>query len=238
MMYRVIIVEDDPMVAEIDRRYVESNQSFQVLGVFKDGTEALEYLEKDQATVDLVILDYYTPAMTGQEFMDELHGRGMAPAVIAVTSANDTEIVRSMLTRGVMDYLVKPFEFARFQQALDRFLQLTRLPRENPSLNQESIDRLIHIENPAAASADEQLGKGLNSTTLDRVRDFWRQNPNICFTSEKIAEHMHLSRITIRRYVNYMLEHGELESRIDYQTGGRPSILYFSDGKKSHNKDI
>ena len=45
-------------------------------------------------------------------------------------------------------------------------------------------------------------------------------------TSEEIAEQVHLSRITIRRYVNYMVETGELVSSIDYQTGGRPSIRY------------
>ena len=141
MNYRVIIVEDDPMVAAIDRRYVETNPQFEVLGTFKDGTEALKFLENQEA--DLIILDYYTPAMTGQEFMDELHGRGMAPAVIAVTSANDAEIVRGMLSRGVMDYLVKPFEFARFQQALDRFLQMNQVSREQTTLDQNTVDRLL-----------------------------------------------------------------------------------------------
>ena len=56
MNYRVIIVEDDPMVAAIDRRYVETNPKFEVLGIFKDGTEALKFLENQEA--DLIILDY------------------------------------------------------------------------------------------------------------------------------------------------------------------------------------
>ena len=60
------------------------------------------------------------------------------------------------------------------------------------------------------------------------MREFWKNNETGCFTSEQIAEQMHLSRITIRRYVNYMLEQGELISQIDYQTGGRPSIRYSS----------
>ena len=225
MNYRVIIVEDDPMVAAIDRRYVETNPKFEVLGTFKDGTEALKFLENQEA--DLIMLDYYTPAMTGQEFMDELHGRGMAPAVIAVTSANDAEIVRGMLSRGVMDYLVKPFEFARFQQALDRFLQMNQVSREQTTLDQNTVDRLLG-KNGGGRGSEEQLGKGLNNATLEKVREFWKNNETGCFTSEQIAEQMHLSRITIRRYVNYMLEQGELISQIDYQTGGRPSIRYSS----------
>lgn len=225
MNYRVIIVEDDPMVAAIDRRYVESNPKFEVMGVFKDGTEALAFLEGHE--VDLIILDYYTPAMTGQEFMDELHGRGMAPAVIAVTSANDSEIVRGMLTRGVIDYLVKPFEFARFQQALEQFVHMNQVSHEQTTLDQRTVDRLLGKET-TPKQGEEQLGKGLNNATLEKVREFWQNNDTGSFTSEQIAEQMHLSRITIRRYVNYMLEQGELVSQIDYQTGGRPSIRYSS----------
>ena len=43
---------------------------------------------------------------------------------------------------------------------------------------------------------------------------------------EQIAEQIHLSRITIRRYMNYLVDIGEIVSSIDYKTGGRPSIQY------------
>ena len=125
MTYRVLILEDDPMVAAIDRQYVESDRHFQVVQVCKSGGQALEYLAHQD--VELIVLDYYTPEMNGQEFLDHLHAMGQAPAVIMVTSASDTDIVRSLLSRGVQDYLVKPFEFARFRQALDRFLQRQKL---------------------------------------------------------------------------------------------------------------
>ena len=59
MPYRTIIIEDDSMVAAIDRQYVESDRRFQVQKTFKSGGDALEFL-KDQET-DLIILDYYTP---------------------------------------------------------------------------------------------------------------------------------------------------------------------------------
>ena len=54
-----------------------------------------------------------------------------------VTSANDTDIVRSLLSRGVLDYLVKPFEYARFRTALERFAaQQEYLRGARPSLSQ------------------------------------------------------------------------------------------------------
>ena len=224
MIYRTSIIEDDSMVAAIDRQYVESDQRFRVEQVFKNGADALEYLEKNP--VDLMILDYYMPVMTGGEFLDRFHAQGGSASVIAVTSAGDADIVQEMLSRGVLDYLVKPFEFSRFRQALDRFLQIRELLNQQKNrLNQETIDRMLHRQD-ACDSGAAQLGKGLNTATLKMIRAFLGENRGAAFTSEQIANQVHLSRITIRRYVNYMVETGELASTIDYQTGGRPSIRY------------
>lgn len=223
MAYHVIIIEDDPMVAAIDRQYVETDQCFQVDQVLKNGVEGLEYLETHP--VDLVILDYYTPNMNGMEFVDRMHLKGWTPDVIMVTSASDTEIVRALLSRGVLDYLVKPFEFARFRQALDKFLQVKRLLEAGEgSLDQRTIDQLMQPKESEGRSA--ALSKGLNLATLQLIRGFLAENRGKAYTSEQIAEQVHLSRITIRRYVNHMVEAGELVSSIDYQTGGRPSIQY------------
>ena len=76
------------------------------------------------------------------------------------------------------------------------------------------------------------MSKGLNAATLERVRSFLAANRGRAFTSEEVAEQVRLSRITIRRYVNYMVETGELASYIDYQTGGRPSIRYSYTGQE------
>ena len=214
MAYQVIIIEDDPMVAAIDRQYVETDSRFQVAHVLKSGGEALGVLE--HCRPDLIILDYYTPSMDGMEFVDRLHAMGQYPAIIMVTSANDREIVQGLLSRGVLDYLVKPFAFARFRQAMDKFLQTQNLlscPQESSLLDQQAIDRLIRRQ--------------------ERVRSFLSASRGQALTSEEIAEQVHLSRITIRRYVNYMVETGELASSIDYQTGGRPSIRYSYTGEAS-----
>ncbi len=223
-MYHVIIIEDDPMVAAINKQYVEVTASFRVDRTFKSGGEALEYLKKNSC--DLIILDYYTPLMNGDTFIDKLHSMGKTPSIIMVTSANDTDIVRSLLSRGVLDYLVKPFEYVRFKAALDRFHEKQLyLEKARENLNQTAIDQLFsHQEGPSDSSA--QLSKGLNEATLHMIRTFLTEHPDSFFTSEQIAEQMHLSRITIRRYMNYMVDTGEIISTIDYKTGGRPSIQY------------
>ena len=94
-----------------------------------------------------------------------------------------------------------------------------------PSLSQNAIDQLFAGPDPAADSVP-QLSKGLNEATLNMIRRFLAEHPEGLFTSEQIAEQIHLSRITIRRYMNYLVDIGEIVSSIDYKTGGRPSIQY------------
>lgn len=223
-MYRVIIIEDDPMVAAINKQYVEATPSFCVDRTFKSGSEALEYLRKNPA--DLIMLDYYTPLMNGDEFIDRLHSMGKTPSVIMVTSANDTDIVQSLLSRGVLDYLVKPFEYTRFRAALDRFTEKqTYLEKARDSLSQNAIDQLF-ARSDALSESSARLSKGLNEATLNMIRGFLKEHPDNFFTSEQVAEQTHLSRITIRRYMNYLVDINEIFSTIDYRTGGRPSIKY------------
>lgn len=232
-MYHVIIIEDDPMVASINRQYVEVTSPFQVDRVFKSGSDALEYLKKH--TADLIILDYYTPFMNGAEFIDKLHSMGQSPSIIMVTSANDTDIVSALLSRGVMDYLVKPFEYTRFKLALDRFHEKQiYFSRSRENLNQSAIDQLLSRLEPSVQS-NTQLSKGLNKSTLELIRTFLSEHSDEFFTSEQVAEQVQLSRITIRRYLNYLVDTHEIISSIDYRTGGRPSIKYSFGKNKDHS---
>lgn len=224
-MFQVIIIEDDPMVAAINRKYVEDTPEFSVKSIFQNGAQALEYLKDND--VSLIILDYYTPMMSGKAFVDMLHGMGKAPAIIMVTSASDAHIVKSMFSRGVMDYLVKPFEYDRFKAALERFKQTMALWQDgSTTLNQEEIDSVITPEGADTKRLIQTLSKGLNETTMAVVQRFLSENGTQFFTSEEIASHVNLSRITVRRYMNYLLETNQVISTIDYQTGGRPSIKY------------
>ena len=224
MKYRVLIVEDDPMVASINQQYVEMDSAFRVEKLCREGGEALAFLE--ERSVDLIILDYYTPGMSCLEFVKRLHGLEQVPAVIMVTSNNDASAVRELFSRGVLDYLVKPFQYQRFQQALGRFLAARQQLETAPeSVRQRDIDQLL--QNREQSPTPEALPKGLNQGTLRLVRDCFTRRRGERLTSEELAEELGLSRITVRRYVNFLAEKGEISSLIDYQTGGRPAIRYF-----------
>ena len=203
MQYRTIIVEDDPMIARLDRAYVERDPRFQVVESFRDGKRALQWLQSN--TADLALLDVYMPRFTGLELLRELRGTAVPIEVIMITAASDRETVDALLHLGVSDYLVKPFSLERFQQALDKFCA----HREAMSSPQ-----------PAAA-----LPKGYLQKTLELVRSCLREARG-SLSSEAVAARTGLSAVTARRYVNYLVEQGEVVSTVDYDTGGRPSRLY------------
>ncbi len=161
-MYKVIIIEDDPMVASINKQYVELTSSFHVEATFKNGILALQYLQN--CTVDLVILDYYTPDERRRIYRPAPRG-WHDPAIIMVTSATDAETVRRLIS-AVTDYLVKPFEYDRFKAALERFAKRQEELKTSASasdLGHAEIDRLFSVRmSPPRAP----LTKGLNERTL------------------------------------------------------------------------
>ena len=222
-MYDVLIVEDDPMVAVINKQYVMNNSSFRVCGTCKDGLSALEFLKNEH--VDLIILDQYMPRMTGLEFLQEIRKNGIPVQVIMVTAANDSPSVEEALRLGIVDYLVKPFSNARFNQALMSFMARTEAFKDKANVDQYTIDGLL-----AAATADliSELPKGIQKTTLDRIISYLTDNENKELTGEEISEAIGLSTVTVRRYMNYLISRHEVTSHMNYETGGRPKMIYRS----------
>ena len=222
-MYRVVIVEDDPMVALLDRTYVERDPRFRVVQTFQDGRAALEWLEQNPA--ELAVLDVYMPLLTGAELLRELRRRGIGIDAVMVTAANDGATVDTLLKMGVVDYLVKPFTVERFQQALDTFCR-HREAVAGTSVEQSALDRLF----APAPPGERQIPKGLQESTLEKVRACLRQAPPQGLPSEALSRATGLSVVTVRRYVNYLVERGEAGSTVNYDTGGRPCRLYRAAG--------
>ena len=218
-MYREVIVEDDPMVSLLDRTYTEKDARFQVIQTFQNGQAALEWLSVNPA--DLVILDVYMPLLTGHELLRELRSRQISVDAIMVTAANDPGTVDALLKMGVVDYLVKPFTAERFQQALDTFCR-HRGALTGAQVEQSALDKLF----TPAGSGEAQLPKGLQENTLEKVRASLRTSPEQGLPSEAISRQVGLSVVTVRRYVNYLVERGEASSTVNYDTGGRPCRLY------------
>jgi response regulator of citrate/malate metabolism len=116
-MIRTLVVEDDPVVAEVNSGYLQRVAGFIAVGVARSGREAIAAIE-DQP-VDLLLLDFYLPDMSGLDVCQALRAARTPPVdIIAVTAARDADTVRAAIAHGVVQYLIKPYSFASFRDKL------------------------------------------------------------------------------------------------------------------------
>jgi len=220
-MINVLIVEDDPMVAKLNKKYVESIGGFNVKGVISNGEEALRFCKRNE--VDLIILDIYMPRLDGISFLKELRKKFMMIDVILVTASKETQDIDAVLKLGAVDYLIKPFDYERLKNSLQSYENRYRVFHSTDTVKQEDIDR---ITKNFEIKKDNCLKKGLHKKTLERMRRFMKNNTTKYLSSEIIAEEMSLSKVTVRRYLEYMEEIGQIKLEIEYGSVGRPSHLY------------
>ena len=228
MEYKVLIVEDDPMVTMINEQYVCKNPQFVVTASCRNGQEALDFL--DANNVDLIVLDVFMPYMDGIETLKKIREKKIAAEVIMVTAANDSATIEETMHLGVIDYLIKPFAFERFQVALEKFVAHRTILSKNNTLDQSSIDNMISSagESPAPKPTEldqQELPKGIQKKTLILIEEYLKEYQG-WHTVVMIAEMLGISIVTARHYMNYLEEQGLIVADINYSTGGRPSVLY------------
>lgn len=233
-MIKVLIVEDDPMVAEFNKRYLKEIKGFSLSGIVHNVKDAKEFLEKEK--VNLILLDVYMPGMNGLELLHFIREQKMAVDVILITAAADTEKVQTSLRLGAADYLIKPFEFERFSQAMEKYKDKSALFERKQVLNQEDLDdRILHSDQRASGELMQTLPKGLTNSTLQNIINVIKSKDGTLFSTDEIAECTYISRVSVRKYLKYLTQLGVLEESLTYGIG-RP--VYFYTLKKDKLKQI
>ena len=170
-MRDVLVVDDDFMVAEIHRRFVERVDGFRPVGVARTGAEALSAARALRP--HLILLDVYLPDMTGLEVLQRLRSEGARVGVIMITAARELDTVSGALDGGAADYLIKPFEFPQLRAKLEAFAARADALEAAGGVDQSLIDSLLG--SAGATSQQEELPKGLGPETgrlvLEAVRE-------------------------------------------------------------------
>lgn len=221
-MIRVLIVEDDPMVAEINRRYLASVEGFICVGTAGNVDEAEELLKHHP--VDLVLLDLFMPGKNGLEFLTNIRLREQGIDVIVISAASDIPNIKAALRLGAVDYLIKPFEFRRFRTALETYRREQEWMVERVELSQEELDR--RLLNPDPPADPPPLPKGLTRETLERVTDRIQSMGTTRFSTEELARKVGISRVSVRKYLKFLKEIGLVVEELEYRSTGRPGYRY------------
>jgi len=114
--YNCIIVEDEPIAAEVLEDYIRQVPFLKLKKICSDAIYAMEMLQNEP--VDLIFLDIHLPKLKGLDFVKTLKH----PPRIIITSAYQ-EYALQGYELNVVDYLLKPVEFSRFLTAVNKLKQ-------------------------------------------------------------------------------------------------------------------
>ncbi len=220
-MIRTLIVEDDFRVAQVHTAFVERVPGFVVVGVAATAARAVELAA--ELSPDLLLLDMYLPDRSGLDVLQAL--RSSSPTtldVIAITAARDVETLRAALQLGVIHYLVKPFQFSTFRERLDTYAAARSHLTASGSLEQGDVDRIVGLLH---AQPTGTLPKGMSSTTLDLVIKAIHEAEGDR-SADQIAAQIGVSRVTSRRYLEFLSRRGQVILAMRYGSSGRPEHRY------------
>lgn len=226
--YRALVVDDDFAVAALHRRFVDDHPDFEVVGVAHSVAEAKAHLRERRP--DLVLLDLYLPDASGLDLLPWLRQHPeLDVEVIAVTADRDLKSVRTARSGGVFHYLVKPFTV---RQLHDRMSDLAHGWRQSArdeavAVDQHTIDAIMGgtAPVPVAAPTASALPKGLSPHTLELVVAALR-GVSDDVSAVELGELVGLSRVSARRYLDYLATAGRVQVTPRYGAAGRPEHRY------------
>ena len=223
---RVLVVEDDELSAQAHADYVRRTAGFELVAVARSAGEAARVLRSDRA-VDLVLLDMHLPDGHGLGLLQTVRAEGHGCDVIAVTAARDVEVVKRAVSQGVVLYLLKPFTYAAFRNKLEQYADYRRrLDDSDSAVGQEDVDRMLGVLRTSSPSA---LPKGMSAATLRDITAALRGSPEARSASE-VATSVGASRVTARRYLEYLAAERMVQRGVRYGGSGRPEVEYRWDG--------
>ena len=223
---RVIIAEDDPQIAEIQKRFIERVEGFELVGLAHGLEEARDLAEVLQP--DLLLLDVQFPTGTGLDLLKSIRAEGNAVDVILITAAKEVSTLKEAMLFGVFDYILKPLVFDRLKETLENYQKHRERLNSMQSLAQQDVDSLMPRSsnaNNTGTANNSRLPKGIDGLTLDKIRKTLADHPND-ISAEETAQAMGASRATARRYLEYLVSSGEMTAEIQYGTVGRPERRY------------
>lgn len=217
---KILMIEDEPLIQRIHQGYLHKIDAiYQIVGS-KDLDEARQYLKNDD--IDLILLDIHLKGAHGLDLLSEIDRLTKVPDVIIISAATQSQFAQQAMQAGVIDYLIKPFTFERFQQAILKWQQ-KRSMLQQEFIDQASLDALFQptvTNNPTI-----EIEKGLSKDTLIQILNHLT-NRQVSFTIQELATELSLSHVSIRKYIQFLEQHQILTSETIYLKVGRPHQRY------------
>lgn len=226
--YRAIVLDDDFAVADLHRRFVCEHPDFDVVAVAHSVAQAKAQLLEHRP--DLLLLDLYLPDASGLDLLSWLRAETQLDVeVIAVTADRDLKSVRTARSDGVFHYLVKPFTVRQLNERLDDLANGWRQIHGDDAVvvDQQAIDAIMGGTKPlpVVPTRVNELPKGLSPHTLQLVVTALRDIDGDVSAVE-LGASIGISRVSARRYLDYLSTQGTVRVTPKYGAAGRPEHRY------------
>lgn len=222
-MLNILIVEDDPMVAQINQQFIKKIDDQTSVDIASNVKEAIKHIENKE--IDLLLLDIYMPEENGLTFLKYIREQGYKIDAILITAATDVEEIQTAFRYGAVDYLIKPFDFERFQQSLLRYKKGLTFFNKTSSINQTDIDAEFLNKEIVDRDSELKLPKGVTEATLQVIIDKMKYFEENEFSTDDISKRVNISRVSVRKYLKFLTDIEVLEESLNYGIG-RPINFY------------
>jgi two-component system LytT family response regulator len=159
MSHRVLIVDDEQPARQRLEDLVRADDDLEHAGSVSTGREAVDAIQEGDP--DIVLLDIQMPGLSGLDVVQEV-GPGRMPVTIFVT-AYDQHALRAFDV-AALDYLLKPFEDERFQEAIQRAQRQVRLEKVD-RLRDQLVDLLDEVDAAGSSAAGDALAGDRDQAT-------------------------------------------------------------------------
>ncbi|WP_107840822.1 response regulator [Metasolibacillus meyeri] len=234
-MHHVWIVEDDFRVAQIHQDFVQAMKGFKVTENIRMGNELIEKLAQAEQLPAIILTDLYIPDVEKGSLITHIRQKYPAIYVIVISAATEVALIKEVVHLGIFDYIIKPFEQQRLEQAFNKYKQTIAIYQQSANVTQRDLDSLFYNAVVNKIVEDETFVKGIDAHTLQTVKDIFEKEQQNELTASQLSELIGSSRSTARRYLEYLVSEQFLEMISIYGSVGRPERKYVYRGTYEQN---
>lgn len=182
---RVMILDDDPWIADLLKQLVLSIRPIAQVDCFGDVASALDAWQ--QSTYQLVMADWNLPDAPGVSLLQRIREKDQDTPLIMITGRSDRDSVLAVRPLGISAFFTKPFQVPRVLQCLEALLPLDE-PTRAATINTEDLISYLsglsagQLDLPLLASVKEKLQLGYGGELLDfrELTNDWQHDPALC----------------------------------------------------------
>ncbi len=201
-MLKVLIVEDEPLAAEVLQMYLEKIPDVVLIGTCNNALQAFAVLSKQE--VDVVLLDINMPELSGVDFLKSIKN----PPPVIFTTAH-TEYAVTSYDIGAIDYLVKPISFDRFLKAIQKIMPKNELPLSAP---EKSTNNMLFVRSDGKWLKIDVTKIWFVEGLKDYVR-IWSAEGRITVhsTMKNLEEQLKPFQLFLRVHKSYIINKSEIK---------------------------